>query len=315
MRKEIQEKLEHLKPLLETSGVSIESMNPIDYGIQLRLANDQEKAVLNLYYSERKGVSAVVGAKRNAAIKVLLEKLVKDLIVSSVDPEPPVGLHSWNSWIGSDECGKGDYFGPLVVCAFWADQSIIPRLRQMGVRDSKMLSDSQIMDVAQELYREYGGRMNGIVLKPRRYNQIIGDMREKNRNLNDLLAWQHHSVVEALLKSAKDVEGVLVDQFSPSQKVNAAFKKTHAALNVVERTGAERDLAVAAASILARYQFLTHFKEMRQRYKVNFPLGAGSAVDQKAREYVQRFGSKKLEEVAKLHFKNTQRVMNHEIEL
>jgi ribonuclease HIII len=195
-----------------------------------------------------------------------------------------------------------------VVCAFKASHEQTAELRALGVRDSKQLRDSQIIQIATSLYQQFPGRMSGIVLKPSRYNQIMDDMKSNSRNLNDLLAWQHCGVIQNLLSTETPVDGVLVDQFSKSKKVAAAFKTKQPDLRVVERSGAESDLAVAAASILARYQFLGAMKELSKRYKIDLPLGAGSNVDKAAREFVKLHGLDRLNEVAKLHFKNTLRV-------
>lgn len=307
MDKAIEVTLAQITPLLAMRGVMIDELKPIDWGVQLRLSSLGEKATLNIYYSAKRGVSMVPGARPGSGIKSILEEIVGQ--VKAEPEESPIAKHEWKSWIGSDECGKGDYFGPLVVCAFWADQSMLPRLKKLGICDSKQLKDSQIVSISESLYREFCGRMNGIVLKPQRYNQIIADMKGNQRNLNDLLAWQHLSAVQGILDTGVQVEGILIDQFSKAKKASILIKKKNPGQNAIERTGAESDLAVAAASILARYQFLKSIKEMKSRYKSDFPLGASSRVDQAARDFVKTHGPAKLADVAKLHFKNTQRII------
>jgi len=289
-------------------GIHVDDETPIPYGLQLRLSNGGEKATLNIYFSARKGISTVIGAKAGSSIQALLQAILDHEDSSSLAHAPAVAKHAWQSWIGSDECGKGDYFGPLVVCAFRADLSMEADLRKLGVRDSKQLKDPQIIQIATTLYQKFPGSMSGIVLKPQRYNQIIDDMKSKNRNLNDLLAWQHSGVIQELLGRFPEVDGILVDQFSKTKKVASALKAKDPGLNVVERSGAESDLAVAAASILARYQFLNAMNEMSRRYKLKLPLGASANVDRVAREFVKLNGLERLGEVAKLHFKNTDRV-------
>jgi len=308
----IQERLTATLPLLTAKGIDILSQEPIDYGIQLRLQKDTEKASLNIYYSARKGVSMVIGAAQNSRIKADLEDIKGNFgyLSSTASPLPPLPpIHDWNKWIGSDECGKGDYFGPMVVCAFLMEREMIPQLEKIGVRDSKQLSDSQIVSISKRLYQEFPGQMDGIILKPLRFNEISQNMRQQKRNLNDLLAWQHSSVVFNLLKGGKKVDGILIDQFSKGQKAREAILTRQSNLKVLERTKAERDPAVAAASILARYQFLKVMEEMGKRYKTTFPLGATSRVDKAAREFVAKFGEDKLPEVAKIGFKNTERVI------
>lgn len=289
-------------------GIHVDSQAPIAYGLQLRLSSQGEQAALNIYYSSRKGISIVIGAKQGSSIKAVLESILEYEQKTAVSQVVPVSTHDWQEWIGSDECGKGDYFGPLVVCAFRADRSIEPRLRDLGVCDSKLLKDTRIIQIATSLYQEFPARMSGIVLKPARYNQIMADMKAKNRNLNDLLAWQHSVAILELMNRGAHPDGILVDQFSKSKKVAAALLAKQPELNVVERSGAESDVAVAAASILARYQFLGTMKDLVRRHKTDLPLGAGPNVDQAAREYVKINGRERLGEVAKLHFKNTGRL-------
>lgn len=289
-------------------GIHVEAETPIPYGLQLRLSNGAEKAALNIYFSARKGISTVIGAKAGSSIQALLQSILDQEERSSQIHDSSVAKHAWQSWIGSDECGKGDYFGPLVVCAFKADISMEGELRILGVRDSKQLKDPQIIQIATALYQKFPGCMSGIVLKPQRYNQIISDMKAKNRNLNDLLAWQHSGVILELLSRYPKMDGILVDQFSKTKKVAIALKGKDPSLNVVERSGAESDLAVAAASILARYQFLNAMNELSKRFKLKLPLGASANVDKVAREFVKKHGLERLGEVAKLHFKNSERV-------
>jgi len=289
-------------------GIRVEEQSSIAYGEQLRLSSMGERATLNIYFSARKGISIVIGAKPGSGINAILESIRDQAALDPHDQIPDLAKHDWKLWIGSDECGKGDYFGPLVVCAFKTGETEAAELRALGVRDSKQLRDSQIIQIATTLYQKFPGRMSGIVLKPSRYNQIMADMQDNHRNLNDLLAWQHCGVIQNLLDPKQPVDGILVDQFSKSKKVAAALKTKQPELKVVERSGAESDLAVAAASILARYQFLGAMKELGKRYKIDLPLGAGSNVDKVAREFVKLHGLARLGEVAKLHFKNTLRV-------
>lgn len=295
-------------PQLAMRGIRVEDQSPIAYGEQLRLSSMGERATLNIYYSARKGISIVIGAKPGSSIKAILESVREQAELELGDQVSGPAKHDWMIWIGSDECGKGDYFGPLVVCAFRAGEDQVKELKAMGVRDSKQMRDSQIIQIAAALYQKFPGQMSGIVLKPSRYNQIMEDMRLKNRNLNDLLAWQHCGVIQSLLSTQAPVDGVLVDQFSKSRKVASALKTKEPELRVVERSGAESDPAVAAASILARYQFLSAMKELSKRYQITLPTGAGPNVDQAAREFIKLHGLARLGEVAKLHFKNTLRV-------
>lgn len=304
MDKHIAEYLAHILPLLAQRGIHIDAEAAIPYGWQLRLSRGRETAVLNVYHSAKKGVSTVIGGKQESG----LHQELSALLHKQSQAPAKATMHTWQSWIGSDECGKGDFFGPLVVVAFAADTAMLTRLKELGVRDSKAMRDDEITTVAHAIYAEYPSRAKCIIIKPERYNQLIADFKSKGKTLNDLLAWQHSSAILDLRASIPEVNGALVDQFSPSKKVAAGIKTKEPSFNVIERHGAEADPAVAAASILARYQFVQAMRQLSGYFGMELPKGAGARVDTAARKFVERYTEKRLGEVAKLHFKNTAKV-------
>ncbi len=305
MHKELEHYLANLYPLMQRAGISCQDQREIAYGVQLKLGKDKYLAVLNLYYSEKKGVSAVIGGTEPNPLKGLLNELTK----STYPPKAVANsFHHWTNWIGADECGKGDYFGAPVVCAFAYDDTLKEHFSRLGIRDSKQLRDADIIKTAKILYSQYANRIACIVLKPAKYNELIASFKRENRNLNDLLAWLHGTNLLNLQKTQPLAQGILVDQFSPSQKVRRMLQEKQCPIPCVERTGAEADPAVAAASIIARYQFLETFNAMRSFYKIDFPLGATSIVIKRAVEFSHQYGFKRLGEVAKLHFKTTLKV-------
>ncbi|HRY83745.1 MAG TPA: ribonuclease HIII [Candidatus Cloacimonadota bacterium] len=302
MHKLIENEVSHLIPDLERHGIGISSQTEIPWGLQLRLHKDAEQVVLNVYYSEKKGLSRVLGGKRESA---LYQELSSLLDAGRGKPAASLPLHAWQHWCGSDECGKGDYFGALVVAAFAVSQADLPRLQALGIMDSKRLSDPQIKEIAKQLYSEFPSAISCIVLKPVKYNEIYANMKSQGKNLNDLLAWQHGTVLSELKSRIPGLEGALVDQFSPSKKVQKLLKTKLPLFSVIERTGAEADIAVAAASIVARYQFVQTHEAMRRYYKLDFPFGANSKVKKTAGEFIAKYGFKRLGEAAKLHFVTT----------
>lgn len=292
---------------LAQCGIQVYEQVPLQYGLQLRLILEDEKAVLNIYHSAKKGISLVIGGKTDTQLRRMLQEIVGEHVSQQV-VQVPESKHSWEDWIGSDESGKGDYFGPLVVCSFRADKEAEKRLWALGVMDSKLLNDHQIKDLAQRLYTEFPGCMNGIVLMPKTYNRIIEDMKRQGRNLNDLLAWQHFKVLEEMLKATDAPDGILVDQFTSRKTLSRLFQAKELDVNLVERPRSESDAAVAAASILARFQYISAMAAMSRKWGIGFAPGAGAKVDRIARQFVQKYGKERLGEVAKLHFKNTSRV-------
>jgi ribonuclease HIII len=181
----------------------------------------------------------------------------------------------------------------------------VDKLIKIGVCDSKQLSDKQIVPIAKKLYADYQNRSQSLILKPAKYNEIYASFVSQKKNLNDLLAWQHGKNIENLLKLHPEAQGVLIDQFSPSKKASSQVRKSFPDIQIVERPGAEADLAVAAASIMARYQLINAFESMGNFYQMKFQKGAGAGVKTIARAFVAQYGKDRLGEVAKLHFKTT----------
>ena len=219
-------------------------------------------------------------------------------------------------WIGSDESGKGDYFGPLVACAVWVDDRTLGLLETLGVRDSKALSDSQNRRLAQDVRLVCEDRCAEVVVPPERYNALYDQFRREGKNLNALLAWGHARAIEAVLEHAPAANAI-VDQFADARYIRdrLAARETTKPLNVVQMPRAEANAAVAAASVLARDRFLGWLERASRDYSLKLPKGASDEVEAAARRLVQSRGQEALGKVAKLHFKTTQRVLNHQTRL
>ncbi|MCK9557082.1 MAG: ribonuclease HIII [Candidatus Cloacimonetes bacterium] len=305
MHKEIQSYLSHLTPMLLTRGIDIYLQQEIAWGHQLKVRRGNDCATINIYYSEKKGISRVLSSVKDSSLKQELELL----LLGEKEENAFAGFHNWHRWIGSDECGKGDYFGPLVTSAFYVSAEQVSALQALGVQDSKHLNDPRIVKIAKSIYLNFPNQAACIVLKPSKYNELIADFRMQKLNLNDLLAWLHERVIMELFAAHADAEGSVVDQFSRTQKVKNRINKKQPQLNVIERPSGERDIAVAAASILARYQFLEARAVLERRYKFSFPKGAGPSAVKAAREYLVQHPSGRLADVAKVHFKTTQSLL------
>ncbi|NLW18914.1 MAG: ribonuclease HIII [Candidatus Cloacimonetes bacterium] len=307
MNKHIGEYLAWLMPELAREGIEIQDQKEIDYGWQLHLQDKEHKSVLNLYYSEKKGVSKVLAGKETP-LKARLR-----LLLARNSEQTETAFHTWERWIGSDEAGKGDYFGPLVVAAFAMDQEMEEELRSLGVMDSKRLTDQSIKSIAHSLYERFPEQISCVVIKPLRYNEIIADMQSRTENLNDLLAWQHGKAIMELLQRIPNIHGILVDRFSHGKKVSKLLSGKEIPVPVEERVKAEADPAVAAASIIARYQFLQAKASMAKHFGMKFPLGSGKNVLEPARTFADKFGWERLAEVAKLHFVTSREVRARDI--
>jgi ribonuclease HIII len=201
--------------------------------------------------------------------------------------------------LGTDEAGKGDYFGPLVIAAVWADDAAIAAFQAWGVADSKKLSDGRAHTLARQITQS---RIPTAVVAigPERYNELYAKM----KNLNRLLAWGHARAIENLLEKAPAAR-VVIDQFAAPHLIENALLEKGRQIQVEQRHRGESDPVVAAASVLARSEFLRRLGELSDKCGVKLHKGAGAPVDEVAARILTRGGRDLLATVAKIHFKNT----------
>ncbi len=204
--------------------------------------------------------------------------------------------------IGMDESGKGDYFGPLVIAAVFVDATTESELRLMQVRDSKKISDGRILELAPDIRTICPHSV--VAIGPQRYNELY----RKIKNLNRLLAWGHARALENLLERVH-CELAIADQFGDERLILNALQEKGKRIRLEQRPKAESDLAVAAASIVARAEFLLRLKRLSDEVGTTLPKGASPAVELAARMIVKKHGQERLGSVAKLHFKTTQAVL------
>jgi ribonuclease HIII len=216
--------------------------------------------------------------------------------------------------IGTDEAGKGDYFGPLVCAAVFVDRESAATLRQLGVRDSKTLSDRRIRELAEQIRRMPEVRHAVTAINPRKFNELYERFRHEGKNLNSLLAWGHARSIDTLLNApgSKRVNAkyVLVDQFADKHYIEERTRR--AGIPVHQRPKAEEDIAVAAASVLAREGFVRWLDRWSERTQILLPKGASPQVIEAAKQFVRKWGAKWLGEVAKLNFRTTAQVLEGE---
>jgi len=204
--------------------------------------------------------------------------------------------------IGSDEAGKGDYFGPLVVAAAYADEVALERLPQAGVRDSKKVADSTLWRL-EKAVKQICPAFEVVRIMPERYNSLYAEI----GNLNRLLAWAHARVIENVLEKVNC--GIAVtDQFGDERYLQQRLMTRGREITLIQRVRAESDPAVAAASILARAQFLRSLEQLSEVAGIQFPRGATHVIPA-ARQIVQKGGAALLSQVAKVHFKTTKEVL------
>jgi ribonuclease HIII len=205
--------------------------------------------------------------------------------------------------IGSDESGKGDFFGPLVIAAFFLPEGQEDVLRELGVKDSKRTSDPRCLELAGTLKRAYPFH-SVVAIGPEKYNELWA----KLRNLNRLLAWGHARAIENVLERVPAGRAV-TDQFGDERFVRGALLKKGREIELVQMPRAEEDPAVAAASILARAEFLVRLDALSRDAGLALPKGASAQVEAAAVKLVREKGPDVLERYAKTHFKTTVRVL------
>lgn len=299
--------LEQIADLLkktESNDLILTAEKNIPYGVQLLFEKEGQSISLNVYHSEKKGISFVIGGGKTNTLHALLEKLIQSQTIQIDRTQPK--HHEWKQWIGSDESGKGDFFGPLVICSFYCRSDMVDNLQKWGVRDSKLLKDDAIQKTAKLILHTYGTHAKVMILKPDKYNTLYDDFRKQGKKLNEMMTWMHGKAITELLERYP-CDGILVDQFQKSNQLTAHIKKTYKIV-VLEKTQAESDIAVAAASIIARYHFLETMKSLSNRYGIEFPKGASHNVIETGRIFAERFGRERLAEVAKTHFVTYQKV-------
>jgi ribonuclease HIII len=207
-----------------------------------------------------------------------------------------------NGCIGIDESGKGDYFGPLIIAGVYVSQTQEEQLRATGVRDSKTVTDKKAAALAEQIRRLCP--FTTVVIGPERYNSLHTSF----KNLNRLLAWGHARAIENLLEKVSCAR-VIADQFGDKRFLENALMAKGRTVTLIQKPRAEEEIAVAAASIVARAEFVRRLQELGTRYGVSLPKGASDAVIASGRELVQRHGADALGQVAKLHFRTTASVL------
>lgn len=284
----------------ERDNIDILNIKDINYGCQIECKYGIEKSKITLYYSiKKKSFSCVISNKNSLSrtLKVICEE-AKETVLDIVNEK----LHTWKKWIGSDEAGKGDLFGPLVVCAFYCRQTDVSDLQNLGVKDSKALNDSEIKKIATKIKEVYPDRYNYSVLTPIKYNYLYDRFREQNKKLNELLAWAHSKAIIPLIDDFSP-EGVFIDKFAAKKVIAPLFGEYEKKCDILLETKGERDIAVAAASILARDKFLKGIAYYSQEMGIKLPLGCGNNVRLVLRDLIQRGYQDKLVNILKLHFK------------
>jgi len=270
-----------------------------EYSYQVSVSENQQKISLQVFFGKKGNKIVLQGNKdlrlyHNVCDIIFGEKLIE---VQKPESEPDY------SYIGTDESGKGDYFGPLVISGVYATLESANYLRALGVRDSKDLSDTQIKQIALEIKAKKEIIYDVILVSPEKYNQLY----EKMGNLNRLMGWAHAKVIENLLNKC-DAKEVISDKFGNEKLIIDALQQKGREINLTQVTKAEKFIAVAAASILAREAVVDWFYYQSKKFKVEIQKGSSAEVERIAKKILKDYGSETLTKLVKLHFKTSKKI-------
>ena len=266
-----------------------------------------------LFFAQRNKLSIAVYEK---GPKVLVQgKGVEEFVQFELEPkilgEAKLGyeeVHApemFEPHFGVDESGKGDFFGPLVIAGVYVDRGIARKLLDAGVQDSKRIgSDARIRTLGQIIRKTAGGLIETVLIGPERYNELY----EKFGNLNSLLGWGHARVIENLLAKKPDCPRALSDQFADARVIKQSLLQHGREINIQQRPKAESDIAVAAASILAREAFIGWLERRGKELGLRLERGVSASVKETAKKLVEKSGPRRLREVAKVHFRTAHEI-------
>lgn len=275
-----------LKKQLEEGGFSFKAQDYAFWRAQSSTVN------ATLYKS---GKILVQGKTTDEFVQKYLNKSLPN---SKTVEKTQTPVQNYTSWIGTDESGKGDYFGPLVVAGVLVDSSNIKELYDLGIKDSKKMTDATIEKAAVKIKALCPHSV--VTINPLKYNELY----TKFKNLNTLLAWGHARAIENILEK-KPCQNALSDKFGDEKLILNALMAKGRNIKLEQRVRAEEDIAVAAASVLARNEFVQRMKKLSDEFGVNLPKGASEKVKEQARKVIAKSGKEALKNVAKLHFKTT----------
>lgn len=285
-----------------SAELPIAAEKKINYGYQYTVKFAEAKLTLNIY-NGKKGLNVVYSGD-----SALAERAAALLEGRKAQAAAPATFVTDGLWAGSDESGKGDFFGSLVVAAVVVDNTTADKLRAAGVKDCKLLTDKKILEL-EDIIKASVVDYSVLELKPRVYNLRYEQVAAQGGKLNQLLGYGHVAALSKVLEKHEDCHSALIDQFTTSMVNIRALKQRFPQCDVRQQPKAESNLAVAAASVLARAQFLHTMAALAAEAGVQeLPKGGGAQATACARELAAKYGKEALRNYVKLHFANYQRV-------
>jgi len=271
---------------------SLQTTSIIEKDFHFEFSIKEEKNTIKvLVYFGKKGIKKVIQGTPSESLNYILN-----------DGKTEEEIDEPDEYIGSDETGKGDVFGPLITCAFYTNKELTKKLKQLGVRDSKNLSDIQIKKISTGIKKLGNDNFEIIAINPEKYNELYA----RFRNINEILNWSHSKAIENLL-SKVSAATIITDKF---RKKDLKFSKKfdNDAYNIIQETKAEKYVAVAAASILAKQKQIEWF-EQKKKEGIELKRGASNEVKLLIEKLIKEKDSESINKIAKLHFKTVKNLL------
>ena len=285
------------KLLSSNFEVDADTFRESQYGVSFKVRRKSENVKpvnIAIYHTEKKGFSVVTA-----------DTEIHSVILS---------LLSETGTLGSDEAGKGDVFGPLVVCAFLLGERE-QELLKLGVKDSKRMKNEEILDIYKKIQTGFPDSFSLVRIMPERYNSFYRSLAEQGKNLTNLLAWAHSKAVSNVVSKRADVTQILIDKFSDNPAANSLIVSAANGIPIKFQVRAEQNPAVALASIVARAGYLISLNQISETVLENtFRLipGSGAESDGLLEKITGKYGIGILGKIAKTHFANCEKLINYQ---
>ncbi len=272
----------------------------------------QYDCVITLYESGKvmfQGIGADIEASFwTEQERIINNRNVLDEVKEKKDKENDKTYYYYDA-IGSDEVGTGDYFGPIIVTATLVDKSTRKLLEDLKIMDSKKMTDDKIRRCAPIIMKKIP--YVTFTLSNTKYNELA----HKGFNMNKIKAVLHNKVLYELSNKGIPYHKIIVDQFTTPRSYFSYLKQENITEKVTKITfltkGESAHLSVAAASVISRYLFLEEMDKMSEKYKVTILKGASDKVDELGKQIVAKYGKQELNKIAKINFKNTEKILNN----
>ena len=263
----------------------------------------EDEVRITAYKKAKNGLHSVLFQGPKAGYEASIWGVVTPSETKTVEKKSSPALKANGDQLGSDEVGVGDFFGPVIVVAAFACKAQLGRLKELGVTDSKQMDDETIRKLGPILLREFD--YSHIQLPVEKYNEVIAG----GTNLNAIKAKMHNRALLNVYKRHPQAKAY-IDQFAAPKTYFSYLKNEEEVLSSLTfaTKGESKFPCVALASVIARYSFLTKMDALNEKYGLVFPYGAGQAVDEFAKEFLNKFGEAELRKVAKVHFANFKRL-------